>query len=83
MNNTNLNPDQLNNLLNIAGKKLGTDPNQLRKNLESGKMNDVIKNMSPAQAAKINQLMSNPKALELMLNTPQARELLKRLSGGK
>lgn len=34
---------QLNALLKLAGKKLGTDPNTLRKTLESGNADNLLK----------------------------------------
>ena len=40
--NFNLSPEQTQQLLNIAGEKLGADPEQLRQQLESGKLDGLM-----------------------------------------
>ena len=42
----NLNPKQVDQLLQAASKKLGVPPEQLKSELESGKYDKVLKNMS-------------------------------------
>ena len=42
----NMNPQQVDQLLQAASKKLGVPPEQLRSELESGKYDKVLKNMS-------------------------------------
>ena len=81
--NKNINNNQINSMLNMAGKKMGTNPEELKKKLEEGNLNDIVKNMSPNQAETLNNILSNPKAIEQIMNSKQAQELLKKLSGGK
>ena len=73
-NNPQMNKARLDMLLSMAGKKLGTDPSKLKSQLEQGAFD---------QAAQINRLLSNPQALEQLLNTPRAKQLLNELMGGK
>lgn len=82
-NNPQVNKARLDMLLSMAGKKLGTDPGKLRSQLERGAFDEALKGLDQNQAAQINHLLSNPKALEQMLNTPKAKQLLQELMGGK
>lgn len=82
-NTPNISPEKLNELLNLAGKKMGTDPMKLKNQLEQGAFNDVLKNVSPQQSQNINKVLSDPKALEALLNSPKAKLLLQSLMGGK
>ena len=43
----------------------------------------ALKGINQDQAAQINRLLSNPQALEQLLNTPRAKQLLNELMGGK
>lgn len=79
----NLNGQNLDALLQMAGRKIGADPAKLKAQLEQGAFDDVIKGLNAKQSAQINQLLSNPKALEQMLNTPGAQKMLKDLMGGR
>lgn len=78
-----MNPEKMNALLGMAGKKLGKDPRQLRAQLENGQLNQVLGNLDPQRAAQINQLLNNPQQLEQMLNSPQVKSLLNGLMGKK
>lgn len=83
MNNLNLSPEKLEMLLNLVGQKTGASPDQLRQQLEQGNFNDTIGKMNPQQGQMLNSLLSNPKMLEQLLNTPKAQQLLRTLMGGK
>lgn len=83
MNNFNLSEDKLNTLLSIAGKKLGKDPDQLKQQLESGQLDNVLGSMDQKNAGKINTLLQNPKAIETMLQNEGVRNMLNGLLGNK
>ncbi len=78
-----LDPKQVDQLLGAAGKKLGVPPNQLKAELESGKYDSVLKNMSQKDSAMLQKVLKNPQMLEKMLSSPQAKALYQKLSGGK
>ncbi|MEM1486303.1 hypothetical protein V6615_15790 [Oscillospiraceae bacterium PP1C4] len=80
-NNYNLSQSQLNALINLAGKKMGTNPDKLREQMQNGEMNDVLNKLSPAQRAQMNNLMNNPQAVEQFLSNPNLQALLKGLMG--
>lgn len=78
-----VNPEKLNDLLKMAGQKLGKDPQQLKQQLQNGKVENAINNLKPADAAKLRQILQNPQLAEQLLSTPQARQLFKKLTGEK
>ncbi len=51
----NMNPQQVDQLLQAASKKLGVPPEQLRSELESGKYDKVLKNMSQKDSAMLQK----------------------------
>lgn len=78
-----IDPSKAGELLNIASKKLNIPPEELKKQLESGKFDAALNGMSKSDASKFNQVMKNPKLIEKMLSAPQAQALYKKLTGGK
>ena len=75
----NLPPEKMNHLLNLAGKKLGTNPGELKQQIEQGNLSGVLGKMEPDKAAQINQLLNNPKELEKLFNSPQMSDMIKKL----
>lgn len=74
--------DKLDALLQAAGKKLGKDPSQLRAELESGNLDNIVGNMDAKTAGQVNQLLKNPDALKSMLENDKIRNLLSKFGGG-
>lgn len=79
----NVNPKQMEQLLQVVSGKLGISAASLKQDLEQGKFDAALKNMKPEQAATFNQMVNNPKLLEKFMSTPQAQALYNKLSGGK
>lgn len=77
----NLNPKQVDQLLQAASEKLGVPPEQLKSELESGKYDKVLKNMSQKDSAMLQKVMQNPKMVEKLISSPQAKALYQKLSG--
>lgn len=82
-NNPQFRSENLNGLLQVVSQKLGIPPEQLRRELESGKFDNAMKNMSSADAQKFQQAIRNPQLVEKLMSAPQAKELYRKLSGGK
>lgn len=78
-----INPAKLNELLGTVSRKLGVSQEKLRSELEAGKFDSALKNMTPSDAAVFNRLLSNPQMLDKFMNTPQALALYKKLTGSK
>lgn len=79
----NLSNGQMEMLLNLASKKLGTNKQDLQQQLNQGKLNNFMSNLNPTQASQLQQALSNPIIAKQMLNSPQAQALLKQLMGDK
>lgn len=75
-----MSPEQLDALLKLAGKKLGTTPENLKSQIENGAFTAAASNLSPQQSAMLSKALSDPKIAEKMLSSPQAQELYKKLS---
>ncbi len=75
--------ENLSGLLGVVSKKLGVPPEQLRKELETGKFDSALQHMSSSDAQKFQQAIRNPQLVEKLMSTPQARELYRKLGGGK
>ena len=76
-----LDPKQVDQLLTAASKKLGVPPQQLKNELESGKFDKVLGNMSQKDSAMLQKVLQNPKMAEKLINSPQAKALYQKLSG--
>ena len=61
----NMNPQQVDQLLQAASKKLGVPPEQLRSELESGKYDKVLKNMSQKDSAMLQKVKNGSRSFRL------------------
>lgn len=68
-------------LLKIAAGKLNMKPEVLKKQLEEGRFDAAIKNMNPKDAAKFQQALKNPAAVQKMMSGEQARRMYKNITG--
>lgn len=71
------NNDNLNDLINEAGKRTGVDPKNLKQTIDSGKLDQLVSKMNPKDAEKFRNIINNPQMAQQMLNTPQAKLLIK------
>lgn len=76
MNNFNISPDKQNALLKMAAQKLGKDPEELKSQLESGKLDSLTQNMDAKSLGQLNSLLQNPKAVEALLGNDKIRAML-------
>ncbi len=83
MNKNNFDPKLVGGLLETVSKKIGVPPEQLRKELEDGKFDSALSSMNRSQSAQLQQAMKNPKLIEKLMTTPQAKALYEKLGGGK
>ena len=77
----NLSEMKKNALLQMASKKLGADPAQLKEKLESGEVEDIVNGLTPEQKEQLNNLLQNPQALSALLGSEQMQNLIKSLGG--
>lgn len=83
LNGPNLSDAKVNALLQMAGKKLGRDPDALRQQLEAGQLDSVLGKLSPEVRNQANSLLSDPKKLEELMANDNVKNLLSGLMGGK
>lgn len=77
------NGKSLEDMLKEASKKLGTDPNNLKKAAANGKINNLLKNLGTKQAEKVSKILSDKNKTAELLSSPKAKELMKKFFGGK
>ena len=83
MNINNIDPKKLSGLIGAVSKKIGVPPEKLQKELEEGRFDSAVKAINGNDAAKFQQAINNPKLVEKMMSTPQAKALYQKLSGEK
>ena len=81
--NNNIDPKKISGLLNAVSKKIGGPPEKLRTELEEGKFDSALSAMNKNDAARFQQAVNNPKLVEKMMSSPQAKALYEKLSGVK
>lgn len=68
----------------MSNKSFDDMVNDIKKQNNNGDAQDyLMKQLNPAQTKKLQALMSNPNALEQLLSTPQAKNLLKKFTEDK
>lgn len=73
--------DALTALLRQAAKAAGSDPAALAQNAKAGNLGSLTEKMQPQDARRFQALLNDPKRIEQLLRSPQAKALLKRLGG--
>lgn len=66
--------NQLDAMLELTAKKLGTTPDQLKKAAENGRLADLLS--SGGEAQQMKQVLNDQKAIKRLLNSPQAKKLM-------
>jgi len=79
----NFSPDKMDFLLSMAGKKLGKDPQALKQQIESGDLNGAISGLDQNSKNKIGEVLKDPKALEAILKSDKAKDIISSLTKGK
>ena len=69
----------LEQLLQMAAQRLGTTPEQLRQKASGGELDAMLQGMDPKDANALRRVLRDRETAQKLLNSPQARELLKRL----
>lgn len=76
-----MDPKAMQALLAVASKKLGTTPDVLKGQLESGVYDRALQGMPQNEAMMLQKALSDPKTAEKILSSPQARAIFKKLQG--
>ena len=76
------NNNNFDEMLKKMSGSLNTTPQQLE-NAKSGQLSEVLKGMDKKKLDKLQKVLSNREETERILNSPQARELMKRFKKDK
>ena len=74
-------PSKMDGLLEMVGKKLGVSPEQLRSDLESGKLEQAMQNLPKKEAANVQNLLKDQKKGDQLMKSPLAKALYEKLMG--
>ncbi len=70
--------------MNKLNQKLGFDVLKMKEAAEKGNLDDFVnKNLSQNATKQLKDVLSNKEACEKLLSSPQAKELMKKLTEGK
>ena len=78
----NLDPRQVEVLLQSLAQQMGCSPESLRQQLQSGNISGITSSMGES-GRQVQQLLKDPRQLQQAMNSPQMRELLRRIQGQK
>lgn len=67
-------------LLKFAGSKMGMDPENLKRNIESGNFQNL--NIPEDKKRQIGEILNDQEALKRILNNPDLQRLLDSLTKG-
>lgn len=73
--------ENLNNLINQASKSLNTDAETVEQAAKSGDYSQILKNMNPNDAKKIQSILNDKSATEKILASDQAKEIINKIFG--
>ena len=71
--------NELEKLLKIASERLGTSPEQLKQGAQQGELSQLISNLDPVDAQSLQRVLNDRDAAQKLLDTPEAKELMRRL----
>ena len=76
-----LTPQQLQALLQYAGKRLGMTPEALARTVQQQGVGSVTSKLPLTDQAKLQAVVGDKARLEQLLQSPQLQQLLRQLSG--
>ena len=74
--------EELQSLLNTMAQRLGCQPEDLKASAQSGDFSQMLSSLSANDAARVQKVLSDRDAAARLLSSPQAQDLLRRLTGG-
>ncbi len=74
-----ISPAQLELLLKMAGKQLHIDPQELRRQLESGDLRAVSTGLSGQAGQQLDRLLADPQKVQQLLSQPDLQKFLQTL----
>ncbi len=72
--------ENINKLLSQLSKKLGVSSNEITSAAQKGDVQSLLKNADSEEAKQFNAVLSDPEKTKQVLNSPQAKAIMKLLS---
>lgn len=72
---------QIDLLIKKLSERMGTPESEIKNAVQSSNYSKLLNKMEPAQAKKLEAVLSDEQAAKQFLNTPQAKAIIKRLMG--
>ena len=72
-------PQELEAMIRAVASQIGADPESIRSSVQGGSPNDLLKKLSPKDAAMLQQALSNQETTARILASPQAQEIMRNL----
>jgi hypothetical protein len=66
-------------LFGILSQKTGVSKDELESDFKTGKFDNAIKGMNPAQRQMFNAVIQNPALIKNMMSSKQAQDLLSKI----
>lgn len=70
-------------LLNLLAQRLGKSPDEIMQYAENGNLPALMQNMNPNDAAALQKVLNDQQAIQKLISSPQAQDLMRRLNGQK
>ena len=71
--------ENINKLLSQLSKKLGVSSNEITSAAQKGDVQSLLKNADTEEAKQFNAVLSDPEKTKQVLNSPQAKAIMKLL----
>lgn len=71
-------PKNMNDLIQKASQQLGTSSGELKRQIDNGKLDEIMKKLPPQQAQNFQNILNNPELAKKLMDTPQAKMLMKK-----
>ena len=71
--------ENINKLLSQLSKKLGVSSNEITSAAQKGDVQSLLKNADSEEAKQFNAVLSDPEKTKQVLNSPQAKAIMKLL----
>lgn len=74
-----MNNNELQKLIATFANNTGANPEKLQQSVNSGNVDELMKNLNEKQAQQVQSVLNDPKKTQEILNSPAAQALIKRL----
>ena len=75
--------NDVSSLIGKASQTIGTSPQQLKQQIDNGKLDNIVSKLSPQQAKNFQDIINDPEKAKKLMETPQAKMLMKKLFNSK